>query len=194
MIQMPRRSVTRFFIPLIDVLTLMFCIYLLMPIIKPVPGGEAAAESPEAQPGRLSAEERQELGWLRQERRAGEDLERLKRERAALRRQLAELQQQKLDTLQQRLAVRVLQIGDGGRLYYYDARRPKDRRIEITTHNFRDFIRDQKKDAAGKDLYLLILYPRVASGNPVYPLQAQREEYDRWFQGVAHGYDVRSEE
>src|SRR5262249_43841786 len=35
MIQFPRRSVTRFFIPLIDVLTLLFCIFLLMPMIKP---------------------------------------------------------------------------------------------------------------------------------------------------------------
>ena len=34
MIQFPRRSVTRFFIPLIDVLTLLFCIFLLMPMIK----------------------------------------------------------------------------------------------------------------------------------------------------------------
>ena len=34
MIQLPRRSVTRFFIPLIDVLTLLFCIFLLMPLIK----------------------------------------------------------------------------------------------------------------------------------------------------------------
>src|SRR5439155_4759614 len=34
MIQFPRRSVTRFFIPLIDVLTLLFCIFMLMPMIK----------------------------------------------------------------------------------------------------------------------------------------------------------------
>ena len=34
MIRMPQRSVTRFFIPLIDVLTLMFCIYLLLPIVE----------------------------------------------------------------------------------------------------------------------------------------------------------------
>ena len=32
MIQMPHRSVTRFFIPLIDVLLLLFCIFLLMPL------------------------------------------------------------------------------------------------------------------------------------------------------------------
>ena len=30
MIHMPRRSVTRFFVPLIDVLILLFCIFLLL--------------------------------------------------------------------------------------------------------------------------------------------------------------------
>ena len=30
MIKMPHRNVTRFFIPLIDVLILLFCIFLLM--------------------------------------------------------------------------------------------------------------------------------------------------------------------
>ena len=34
MLEMPRRSVTRFFIPLIDVLTLLFCIFLMMPAVK----------------------------------------------------------------------------------------------------------------------------------------------------------------
>ena len=34
MLQMPRRSVTRFFIPLIDVLTLLFCVFLIMPLVR----------------------------------------------------------------------------------------------------------------------------------------------------------------
>ena len=34
MIEMPSRSITRFFIPMIDVLTLLFCIYLLMPMVS----------------------------------------------------------------------------------------------------------------------------------------------------------------
>ena len=34
MIPSPRRSVTRFFIPLIDVLILLFCIFLLMPFVS----------------------------------------------------------------------------------------------------------------------------------------------------------------
>ena len=41
MIEMPRRSVTRFFIPMIDVLTLLFCIYLLMPMVSEADGGES---------------------------------------------------------------------------------------------------------------------------------------------------------
>ncbi|HEV3119748.1 MAG TPA: hypothetical protein VGY58_22000, partial [Gemmataceae bacterium] len=44
MIQLPRRSVTRFFIPLIDVLTLLFCIFLLMPLIKATDEDANAAE------------------------------------------------------------------------------------------------------------------------------------------------------
>ena len=40
MIRLPQRSVTRFFIPLIDVLTLLFCIFLVLPLAK----------SPEDQP------------------------------------------------------------------------------------------------------------------------------------------------
>ena len=39
---MPRRSVTRFFIPLIDVLTLLFCIFLMMPVVKKSSEAEAS--------------------------------------------------------------------------------------------------------------------------------------------------------
>ena len=45
MIELPRRSVTRFFIPLIDVLTLLFCIFLLMPVMKGKADGPGSAES-----------------------------------------------------------------------------------------------------------------------------------------------------
>ena len=37
MIVLPKRSVTRFFIPLIDVLILLFCIFLLMPFVSGPP-------------------------------------------------------------------------------------------------------------------------------------------------------------
>ena len=37
MIERPKRSVTRFFVPLIDVLILLFCIFLLMPFVASSP-------------------------------------------------------------------------------------------------------------------------------------------------------------
>jgi hypothetical protein len=44
MIRLPQRSVTRFFIPLIDVLTLLFCIFLVMPLAQSSPEDKAAGE------------------------------------------------------------------------------------------------------------------------------------------------------
>src|SRR5438876_8042214 len=63
MIRPPRRSVTRFFIPLIDVLILLFCIFLLMPIVEEggEPGGKARLT-----PGQI-ASLRHELDSLRPE-------------------------------------------------------------------------------------------------------------------------------
>src|SRR5579885_835387 len=103
MIQMPRRSVTRFFIPLIDVLTLLFCIFLLMPLVK------APAETPED--GRPTTDGGERPG---QESAKGRDDTPEK-----LRAELEELRQAKKEVLQQRLAVRVLEIDPRtGRLYY----------------------------------------------------------------------------
>ncbi len=49
MIERPKRSVTRFFVPLIDVLILLFCIFLLMPFV---------ASSSEAEPDAKAKEKR----------------------------------------------------------------------------------------------------------------------------------------
>jgi hypothetical protein len=93
MIQLPQRSVTRFFIPLIDVLILLFCIYLLLPIVE-TPAESAATDQARDPIELLTASERAELERLRQ---------------------------QKAIALQNRLSVRVLEIdGDNGKLFYYD--------------------------------------------------------------------------
>lgn len=44
MLQLPRRSVTRFFIPLIDVLTLLFATFLLLPALKATAETEKARD------------------------------------------------------------------------------------------------------------------------------------------------------
>src|SRR5262245_13857629 len=118
MIQLPRRSVTRFFIPLIDVLLLLFCIFLLMPLVKG--GSESPVEDTEdVSPQRL--------------RKLQEELDRLRRQLRdtphELRAELEKLRQEKIQILQEKLAIRVLEIdAASGKLYYRDPER-----IEIAT-------------------------------------------------------------
>jgi hypothetical protein len=171
MIQMPRRSVTRFFIPLIDVLILLFCIFLLMPVVQ----------SADDDTDRVAREERlrQLEAELNQKRGAGEDLP------EKLREELERLRQEKIKTLKDRLAVRVLEIdGTTGRLYYHNPQR-----VEVRNQaDARDLIDYDRRERGGqKELYYLILYPRTPTGLPTL---GQREEYTRWFEGVALGFDI----
>jgi hypothetical protein len=166
--------VTRFFIPLIDVLTLLFCIFLLMPLVEGSPGAEEGSPI-------SSAEEterlRQELARMRQE--AGEKPEELRKE-------LEKLRQEKMEILQERLAVRVLEIDPGtGRLYFNDPERAEIR----NEAEARALIgRDRKVQTGVRELYYLILYPRQPTSP--YPHREQREQYDRWFKEIPHAWDI----
>lgn len=190
MIEMPKRSVTRFFIPLIDVLTLMFCIYLLMPMVAPSDAAGDAPAQPEAKDGPLSAADRKELEQLRLEKKHWKNLRDYTKQKEDMLEELSRLRKEKLETLQKRIAIQVLEIGPKGRLYFYDAQRLLNKRVEITSDNVGAFVRGQEKQAGDKELYLLILYPRVVDGISAYPLKAQRDLYERWFQNVPHSYDV----
>ena len=111
MIQLPRRSVTRFFIPLIDVLTLLFCIFLLMPLIKPTDEEANAAEGSDAAASRQTKTPRKVS-----ERSAERERE-----------DLAQSRKERIKRLQENLFMRVLEIdADTGKLFYHDA----DRRQE----------------------------------------------------------------
>ena len=146
MIQLPRRSVTRFFIPLIDVLLLLFCIFLLMPLVK---GGSDVAEE-ETEP-------------VRQERvrKLEEELKRLRGQARDtpqdFRAELEKLRQEKIEVLQEKLAIRVLEIDAAtGKLYYRDPER-----IEIATQAKAAELIEQDRTRRGKsEIYYLILYPR----------------------------------
>ncbi|HEV3260930.1 MAG TPA: hypothetical protein VG013_29025 [Gemmataceae bacterium] len=165
MIQMPRRSVTRFFIPLIDVLTLLFCIFLLMPVVQPSDDDPEAGGAPADQADR--------------------------QRKIELIKEIQRLRTEKVQALQQRMAIRVLEIDPrSGKLYYYDPTRKANRRVEITKDNFAAVIKNEQRAARGEDVYFLILYPRPATGISPYPEDQQRREYNRWFQEVAHGYDI----
>jgi hypothetical protein len=172
MIQLPQRSVTRFFIPLIDVLTLLFCIFLVLPLAKE-PGDTSADVA--ALEERLRQKE-EEVERLRE---SGRDLPR------ELRDEIDKLRREKGKALQKLLAVRVLEIdGDTGKLYYRDPERiplPD----EAAAHAL---LESDRRKQGQKELYYLILYPRNRASS--YPTVGQREQYERWFEGVALGYDI----
>ncbi|MBY0525531.1 MAG: hypothetical protein K2R98_19155 [Gemmataceae bacterium] len=170
MIQLPHRSVTRFFIPLIDVLTLLFCIFLLMPVVKSSEAGDGPDPLPGVEP-RLATldpsklEPAQLLQLVEQERR---ELERLRKE--------------KIEALQQRLVIHVLEIdGDTGTLYY----RGQERVPIATAAEAHALIRRQKNEAGSREPYYLILFPVKATG---FPTQGQFRTYERWFAGTVHGF------
>ena len=170
MIQLPKRSVTRFFIPLIDVLLLLFCIYLLMPI----------AQGTEENPSDLSPAELKE-----QTQQAKRELDRARKDGKEADRKLAELRKEKAYLLHQRLAIKVLEIDSrNGKLYTYGDR---GERIDINSKQDAErLIGDQRQKIGPRDLYYLFLFPRQDTG---YPEQGQFEQYERWFSGVAHGAD-----
>ena len=156
---------TRFFIPLIDVLILLFCIFLLMPLFK------ASAESP--------AEDRTGDGEGKTER-AAPDTARERNDTAdRLREELERLRQEKGQSLQQRLAVRVLEIdARTGKLFFNDPER-----TEISNEAEAQALLQRDRRAIGesrRELYYEILYPR--SGQSLSPPRAAHE-----IRGVVQG-------
>lgn len=172
MIEMPHRSVTRFFIPLIDVMTLLFCIFLLLPVVKDAPPAEAGAE-------RAPGADATEIEELRRRLSELEGSPLTDRERQ----ELETIRRARIDELQKRLAIRVLEIdGQTGKLYSYD---PDP--VEIASEaEAASLIRRHREQTGGRELYYLFLFPRKLTG---YPQEWQRQQYERWFRGVAHGDD-----
>jgi hypothetical protein len=174
MIRLPQRSVTRFFIPLSAVLTLLFCIVLVMPVVG---NPEDAAEAAEREERLRQLNE--QLDKLRQ---AGHvDLS------DQLRAELDRLRTEKAQALKDRLALRVLEIdGATGKLYYRDPER-----VEIASEAdaLALVLRDRREHGGDRqELYYVVLFPR--DRNSAYPTEAQLATYERWFAGVALAFDV----
>lgn len=165
MIQLPRKAVTRFFVPLIDVLILLFCIFLLMPFVSKADPAKPAPDPAEAEPA-LPAETAELQRQLTEAKRR---IDRLMKDRA---------------NLADRMSVKVLEIdGATGKLFGFDP----DGRQEVRDQADAQRLIDRQKRAAGaKEAFFLILYPRALTG---YPLQRQIDTYGRWFRDVPHGFD-----
>lgn len=172
MILSPRKSVTRFFIPLIDVLILLFCIFLLMPFVS---NPESADPEPDTKAAEVPLpKDVQALQTVVKDLTA-----QLKEEQ----RRVSELERRINSKLTDRLAVRVLEIDPkDGTLFYYD---PGREEIKSDADAER-LILKQKAATGGKDIYFLILYPRKSGA---YPTAAQREQVRQWFKSVPFGED-----
>jgi|ERR1019366_753268 hypothetical protein len=182
MIKMPRRNVTRFFIPLIDVLILLFCIFLLMEfnseskVDQQSVDVEYQVESNKALEGELQRRTK-ELQKFEELRPQLSELEKMRDE-------LEQLRNASQKNLQQQAYVRVIDIdGKDGSLVFFDEARP-DQPIRITdAQSAQALIGRHTKEANGRQLYYYFMYPRTRS---IYPLFGQEQEYQRWFKKAAN--------
>jgi hypothetical protein len=171
-IEGPRRSVTRFFVPLIDVLILLFCIFLLMPFVSQ-PGNLEGGGDPTSK--RFDGKEEP----------LPADVQKLQ---AELRKALEELKKMKENQggISEKLNVRVVEIDSKtGRLFYFVEGERREVRNELDAQRLID--EHLRASAPGKkEAFFLILYPRILSG---YPEQQQVDNYRRWFRAVPTGFD-----
>jgi hypothetical protein len=191
MIRMPRRSVTRFFIPLIDVLLLLFCIFLLMPVFSDEDEGNGSKARPSAED---LADELQSL--RREYDRLQEDLHKYEqwrdpaRDLELLRAELQRLRKEKEQAYNRPILVKVIDIdGKTGGLSFYDPARLEGPTVPIPDRkSAQALIAQHKKESGGKVLYYQFLFPRRETGRPTI---AQTREYRQWFAGVANSLEEK---
>jgi biopolymer transport protein ExbD len=185
MIHMPQRSVTRFFIPLIDVLLLLFSIFLLMPALseeKNAEGETKASMSPEDLADTIESLKR-ELARKTDELSKYAELRQPLQELEKMRAELERLQKEKEQALKRSTFVRIIDIdGKTGNLSFFDPANLDNPYVPIADEKAaQKLIARHKKEAGPHVLYYHFLMPRQLSG---WPTQQQEITYKRWFAGV----------
>ncbi len=165
MIHMPRRSVTRFFIPLIDVMILLFCIFLLLPVFKEAP------DNPDADAKKKSLNQEEELKKLRAE--------------------LAELRKGQRGVAVRVLEV----DPRTGALFYYQKgeRQDLDSAAKVAALVARHEREAKDQAATGSpapELRYIILYPPPALES-VQPTGNRLKDYEHWFGKTHYVLDKR---
>jgi len=170
MLQMPERSVTRFFIPLIDVLTLLFAVFLIMPLTH------------------TSGEQPPELANKTPE----EQVDYLRKENLRLREEAVKMRQDMAQEVKVPPKPHILEIDPKtGELLDSDLdRTPIKDKEEAQQLIERDL---RKHSRPGWKLNYVILYPRDRNSDK--PTRLQRQTYEDWFQtpDVAVTFDVPGE-
>jgi len=174
MIRPPKRAVTRFFVPLIDVLILLFCIFLLMPFVSQ-PATTADATDPMASPEAKSPEELQKQ--VKQLQKEVTDLQ-LKLEQANQKNEMLKAAQENPSN---RMSVQVLDIkSETGKLFYFDPDEPKPEQEVSGPDVARRLVNRLKSQSPQKDILFILRYPAVDLGLG-FPTQTQLDNYRNWF-------------
>jgi hypothetical protein len=192
MIHMPRRSVTRFFVPLIDVLILLFCIFLLMEFNTGTKYEQQTIDV-ETQSTKAQLTEEALLSRTKELQVLEERLQKLEenplgaellRAQEEIDRMRKELDRLKSIGLQDRAAFRVLHInGKDGTLFYYDDE-TSDKPITLPDAKAaKALIERHQKEAKGREVYYYFMPPRPAAG---YPTAGQNRTYKQWFAKTAN--------
>ena len=184
MIEMPRRSVTRFFIPLIDVLILLFCIFLLMEFnseSKYDKEAETVADQAESM-DLLEAELQARTNELRQFEAARPQLQKV----ADLLAEVDRLRKIHQQNFQQQAYIRILDVdGKDGSITFYDDKQPKEPILKIEdAPTAKALIQRHEEEAKGRQVYYYFLYPR--GGKRFVTSAGQEQDYRDWFKGAAN--------
>ena len=189
MIEMPRRSVTRFFIPLIDVLMLLFGIFLLMPIATEAElEGQRDTASDQAETAdALQRELRRRTHELRQL----EELRPMLDKVAELKNENDRLRNQARQGIQQRFVFKIIDIDPKtGVFEYADPLLPEKKAEQITDkETARALIERHQREIKGRELAYVLRRPRQLSG---YPTGKQIEQLRQWFAGVQNSVEQLS--
>ncbi len=189
MIDMPKRSVTRFFIPLVDIMMLLFSMFLLLPMIE---GSGGPQDTPFNKPAL-----RQENKSLREELdQSQKQVSQLQSEVMSLRRiadpklsverlqeEIAALQKAKSGMLQKRLLLKVVAFDPNKKSLVYLDEVAKGKERQIASKNDAQSIIEKNAYEAeknGLDLYFVLMWPAFPRG----PGNQEALRYMEWFSGT----------
>jgi hypothetical protein len=184
MIQMPRRSVTRFFIPLIDVLILLFCIFLLMEFTSGT-NYDKEAEKVIDQKDLIDLLE-VELTQRTRDLQQFEEVRPQLQKTAELLAEVERLRKVNQQNFQQQAYIRIIDVDvKDGTISFYDDKKPKEPILKIEdAATARALIQRHEEEAKGRQVYYYFLYPRA--GKRFVTSAGQEQDYRDWFKGAAN--------
>ena len=192
MIHMPHRSVTRFFIPLIDVLILLFCIFLLMEF-----NSETKADEESEKAEDLAIRNTNLIDEVRRRNNELNKFEALRdrlNELDALRQEVERLRNANQQDLRNRLYVRTIDYdGKDGSISFSDEARPESPIYKtMDAQKAKELIDRHTKEAEaqGRMVYYQFVLPRPYRF--IYPNNEQKRQYAKWFAGAANSLEVKT--